>query len=440
MCGMIGCASAILTPKHEQAFKDLLVVDTIRGPHSTGIMAASNDVSIFKKALLPSDLFTMSGCKSLFTKQNHALIGHNRWATKGAINGINAHPFEFDTLVGCANGTLNNQSLLPDHQDFDVDSENIFHSFEKIGVKETVAKLNGSYALSWYNKANRSINFIRNKERPLFLAFTENDNTLFWASEAWMLSGILGIHGIEHKEIFDTSIHHHYEFKIPVGKMGDDDSFVFPAFSKEYIEPWVAPPIPKRKGWNPNAYGGNYMKRNGATTTVNKKDLNSGWEYEMGDMSYFFLDPDSPKDERYILGKICHNTTKAIKIYTKRGSWLRGNLECDDVDYVAYRGIVNGYSSTGELLVQENSVYTVATEEVSENDPDIVQTTINEAKDMSPGHRGDQIIALGTTGGTCSWCGDPITPHKEHVYVDNKTIICRGCKDDETVKDFIGNS
>ena len=84
MCGLVGCAGAALTGKHERAFKDLLIVDTVRGPHSTGIMAAPNkgDVEVFKRALLPPDLFTMYGCQKLFSTQNHALIGHNRWATK----------------------------------------------------------------------------------------------------------------------------------------------------------------------------------------------------------------------------------------------------------------------------------------------------------------------------------------------------------------------
>ncbi|MSE24831.1 hypothetical protein GKC32_10305, partial [Lactobacillus curvatus] len=71
------------------------------------------------------------------------LMGHNRWATKGKINERNAHPFEHDHIIGAHNGTLRNQHLLPNHLDFEVDSDNIFHAMSTIGVDATIAKTSG---------------------------------------------------------------------------------------------------------------------------------------------------------------------------------------------------------------------------------------------------------------------------------------------------------
>ena len=442
-CGLVGCAGAALTGKHERAFKDLLIVDTVRGPHSTGIMAAPNngDVEVFKRALLPPDLFTMYGCQKLFSTQNHALIGHNRWATKGAINGINAHPFEFKSLVGAHNGTLVNQRLLPDHMEFEVDSENIFHSIEKIGLKDTVASLNGAYALTWYDKANRSVNLIRNKERPMFVTFTEDEMVMFWASESWMLSGVLASNGIKHKDIFDTKIHTHYEFKIPKGTYGKPETYKLPQPIQRAVDPWVAPPVPKYQYPQSTVVNGRFMRRNGETpSTTSTQAGGTEWEYKRGEMVHFFLDPDSPKNKPFLYGLLAHNTTKRVKIHVRRKSWLRGNIECDDVNEVVYQGIVNGAAKDG-IIVQENSVYTITpddVDEIIEQDADIVQQQIDKAKDMPPAVRNDQIIALRATGGTCSWCGDPASPNKEHVYINSDTIICHICKDtDPLAKEFI---
>ena len=449
MCGLVGCAGASLEAKHERAFRELLIVDTIRGPHSTGIMAANNsgDVEVFKKALLPSDMFTMSGCQQLFKKINHALIGHNRWATQGKINGINAHPFEFETLVGAHNGTLVNQRLLPDYTKFEVDSENIFHSIEKIGLKDTVASLNGAYALTWYDKEQRSMNIIRNKERPMFVTFTKDERVMFWSSESWMLFGVLAKNDIEHGEVFDTKVDTHYEFKIPKGVTGKPETFKMPKPIQRAIEPWKAPPLPKQQG---NVVNGRFMRNNGADSTktngtTSSPSKNDGWEYEMGEDIYFYLDPESPSNTNFIFGLLAHNKSKRVKIFARRKSYLRSNLKCDDVNDILYQGIVNGYFMGG-VICQENSVYTVVPDndyteddEDDEDDDHIVakdtvsemDRAINAAKIMDPDERHQQVTALNATQGTCSWCGDPITPDNAHVYLNHNTIVCGDCKEND---------
>ena len=189
MCGLVGAAGNLL--KSEKAmFNDMLAFDVVRGPHSTGV--ASIDVNgigdILKKAVLPHDLFQHRDYAKLVAKGSpQVLIGHNRWATQGKVNNINAHPFEIGSITGAHNGTLIDQTLLPDHHKFEVDSENIIHSLDKIGIDKTLEKTYGAFALTFYDYVDNTLHMVRNKERPLFWAKTTDQKCMFWASEEWML-------------------------------------------------------------------------------------------------------------------------------------------------------------------------------------------------------------------------------------------------------------
>ena len=189
MCGIVGAAGKIGFDE-EKMVKRLLQLDTVRGPHSTGLFGATTggQCNTFKKAGTPWEMVEYKGWDEFWRNNHNVIIGHNRWATQGAINHRNAHPFTFDTLHGVHNGTLRNQYLLDDAKDFEVDSENIYYHMARNGVADTVANLNGAYALVWYDSMDNTLNMVRNAERPMFFAYTEDDKTIFWASEAWMLT------------------------------------------------------------------------------------------------------------------------------------------------------------------------------------------------------------------------------------------------------------
>jgi predicted glutamine amidotransferase len=189
MCGLVGLAGA-LEYKDEDVLKRLLVFDSFRGMDSTGLAAVRKDgeVLIAKVPSHPFDLFEHGKFKTALSgTQSKLFLGHNRLATKGKVNTFNAHPFEFDHIVGCHNGTLDYQSFEKLKkalgEDFPVDSMAVIKGLAVLGVDETLAMMNGSWSLTWYDSEKNTLNLLRNKERPMWYGYSKDFKTLGWASE-----------------------------------------------------------------------------------------------------------------------------------------------------------------------------------------------------------------------------------------------------------------
>lgn len=192
MCGLVGVFGT-LTHYDRTAFKTMLYVDAIRGHHSTGVVNAKLDGthSWLKKAVTAIDFLDMKKAEDLIRDTGCLLIGHNRYATKGAINAKNAHPFEHGSIVGVHNGTLTRQSNLPDHERFDVDSENIYYSMDLLGTDETIKRLEGHAALVWWDSDSKTLNIWRNSSRTLYLVLSQCGTKMYWASEKAMLDLVI---------------------------------------------------------------------------------------------------------------------------------------------------------------------------------------------------------------------------------------------------------
>ena len=201
MCGVVGILTqGVANDKEVGLFKGLLLVDQIRGEHATGVAKVNtrtNEVTILKKAMDSTDFLAMDEAKT-FLNDNKAqiYIGHNRYATMGdKSKHDNAHPFQHEHITMVHNGGVDpfGLDLLEgyEQQGVDVDSHMVCMTIAKHGAEKAIKEhLAGAFALIWWDSKEKSLNFIRNVDRPLYMAIT-SAGALVWASEKGMLDVFL---------------------------------------------------------------------------------------------------------------------------------------------------------------------------------------------------------------------------------------------------------
>lgn len=190
MCGHVGIAGK-LEVRDEKTIKKMLLYDFFRGPDSTGFAAmrsSDKSVKIAKLASHPVDLFDSKKFQDALSGWNsEVFLGHNRLATKGAVTGENAHPYQYGHITGAHNGTLDKKSwdALNDKlgDKTDVDSQAIIRCIAEFGIEETAPLLEGAWALVWMDSKDGTINFLRNKERTFWYSYSKAFDKVFWASE-----------------------------------------------------------------------------------------------------------------------------------------------------------------------------------------------------------------------------------------------------------------
>lgn len=237
MCGIV-LAGGNLVSTEAEIFNNLLYADVFRGVHATGVFAKRlDDGIVMAKAAIPSyefmktqeyiDILTGKGTTTIAPA---FIVGHNRHATKGASgDSKNAHPFQHGNITLVHNGTLIDTSLLPEHEKFIVDSENICYSINKIGAAETIQRLDGAFTLVWHDASDDTVHIIRNEERPFHLAKVGQD--WFGASEEDMLMWILN----RGKYVSRRTIEH-FECKVGVEYIFDVSGKVKKFVLKDQVE------------------------------------------------------------------------------------------------------------------------------------------------------------------------------------------------------------
>lgn len=203
MCGLVGMAGNLFK-NDVDSFNQMLYADYFRGPHATGVGAVRGQTSsVLKRAWSPLELMSHKNYDNTVTVTCDALIGHNRHGTRGSNSDHNnAHPFNFDRIIGAHNGTLDHPCIgnLKDNAKFDTDSEALFCDINANGIDESIQKISGAWALTFFDKKEKTINLIRNAERPLFFAYKKGRSVLYWASEYELMMWILNRNRIEVEE------------------------------------------------------------------------------------------------------------------------------------------------------------------------------------------------------------------------------------------------
>lgn len=191
MCGIVGIIASYangFTIDEGKAFRDMVVVDSLRGFDSTGVFSVENtgNVHLLKEAstgatFVTRDQYDKFANNAVFNGM--FMVGHNRAATRGTVNDVNAHPFCVkDNIILVQNGTYRGDHSH--HKDTEVDTEAIAWVLHEhpTDIQTALQKINAAYCLVWYNVKDKALYIIRNDERPLYIAYSDTGGVMF-ASE-----------------------------------------------------------------------------------------------------------------------------------------------------------------------------------------------------------------------------------------------------------------
>lgn len=215
MCGIVGIASYQARGVNSwqgKLFENMLYTGALRGAHGTGLFAVDyrGSSTWAKVGGPPTQLFGTKAYdaadKFISGHDTRFLVGHNRYATKGAHTTENTHPFsEGDgKIILVHNGTLENYRHLPDSKKYDVDSALLAHAILVDGIDKTIKDLEGAWTIVYWDGRDKTLNILRNEERPLHIAYHEKEQFFAFASEEKMLSWCLDRNmywGTEVKEV-----------------------------------------------------------------------------------------------------------------------------------------------------------------------------------------------------------------------------------------------
>lgn len=228
MCGIFGAASRYLATNERKIFAELGMVSVLRGADSTGVFALGGKehkrpkLAFVKYATDPFNFFSSKQADDVINPPGNnevrVLVGHNRLATVGVVNHQNAHPFNFTKVIGVHNGGVT-KNWTNKSKEFDTDSETLYAQINERGITEVVKELGdgytNAYALVYYDKEQRTLNMIRNTQRPLAIA--DCGGTIYWASEPDMLSWVVRRNSVSPTEIYMLKPFHLYTWRVGEG-------------------------------------------------------------------------------------------------------------------------------------------------------------------------------------------------------------------------------
>lgn len=460
MCGLVGIAGMISHDMRTRIFRDMLDVCQTRGRDSTGVIIVDEDLEYdwVKQVGVPSILVDSRMYEMrIEKKQASVLIGHTRSKTIGEVSVKNAHPFDIKDagICGVHNGTLRGYHNLDTHQHGKVDSEVLYGHLAINGVDETFKTVEGAYACVWWNDNEKTLNFIRNDERPLWFTWSEDMKTMFWASECWMFGAVsrkvkLWDGGEEKKVFRELPLSTLWMFRINPKAKGED-RFLTLAPPRE-IKP--VEKVRRPYQYQDHNYDGAWERQENGTWSNRNKNLpvvgkengtNAGKGGEV-------IDPFAQAKGKEVNGRgpPFNDPLPDVLLPTENQSTPLG-----DVDFLR-RSIPTSGSSTAPLPSTSSSRNVISlptsnstrlrrdnrggpsSQSAPSNSNTEVQTlrgvslrVISGLKYITKNDTGEEFVEadfMDNTNGECCFCGHEITDLKEVGEIMTKnTFLCKPC-------------
>ncbi|MDX9823192.1 MAG: hypothetical protein RBT20_14760 [Syntrophales bacterium] len=292
MCGIFGFTGHS-SWKTSVLLQALCIADEVRGQHSTGIVVqtSTSDFFMSKKALRGKAFVAKGYCAFLFNRKYGNAIGHNRFATAGAVNDRNAHPFAVKVGVGkwnfgVHNGIVGEKAMIAREygvRNHEVDSAVALGAIGKLqfqgyGVIDAIEEVTNfispkaDFAFAYLNGTEKAVYLWRSPDRPLTVIDARRLNLGRWFcstseifKDAWsILRGALG--DLKKVSKFEAVPYRLY-------RVADDGEFE--------VEPVRELKHTSRLTWyggvesifDPRTPGGSYRHRGSRHSSSNQRDL-----------------------------------------------------------------------------------------------------------------------------------------------------------------------
>jgi len=481
MCGIVGVMSTWLSPGEKERMKELLTVSNLRGYQGAGAIVTDNfcNVNTFKTV----DTGTHLAHDPIFNERLYhtkpvqgvsTIIGHTRWPTKGAVTLEATHPHEYGDFVGVHNGTIdsiNGKWIGKDESD----SFELYKSFHENGVKETIEQTVGAYALVFIDMKKKTLNFLRNEKRPMYIAVIQGGGTIYWASEKGMLDFVLGRHATKF-EVLNLLPNKLSVYEYPL-KQRIHTSDLIDIHGK--AAPVVAAGVPFRgtgwtttRTWTP---GTSTPIAEAKESGGEKSSTNSGKVTLSGGTT---VTPLLPKPQSHQSRSVLHLSgadKPKMRWCDQQLTWVPEEPPLVTTDLAtqtllpktppttSHGGSVNGKerkeSQSTEETFRGPVLQHAGQVERSEDDDitperdfsqgpqtidEVMDELFNQSKTLYPGYRQtikdnwmaeDHYIDCLKNG--CLWCGDAQPDVPTNLWTDVDEFMCQACQQEEFAQDYI---
>lgn len=355
MCGLFGVASSSLTQQERFIFSQLAYLACFRGTDSTGCAAITRDkhgklnVRTHKTTDNPvtfvesADFFD-----SILTHNPLIMMGHARAATVGEIKQSNAHPFRCGHIIGAHNGTIPKLGSKDK-----TDSEELYLLIQRHGLK-ALDSIEGAYALTYMDTNTKTVNFIRNVQRPLCW-MRGGQGVLVWASEYRMLSYLKDVLGWGSSTITMFEAGKHYSMAFGSIEIKDNTSapVVLPATTTQNAPTTttLVPPVQRVQGY---PYSTDYPFLNrpqNIQPSAAERHIQSKYVWRMFGNEYL-----SAEAYRERLAAGCSNCTKVATPAQKVIFVDRNDYLCSDCQQDGLLMSMFGHNGTEPKLVKRETI------------------------------------------------------------------------------------